>query len=269
MLKAVIDGQTYALVAADFGVTRTAVERRIKALAARLCRQVGIEGLSEGATGFVSRLRRKRNEILIALDKFDPAPRKGQRVCRILSNQEIAQAALRIRGRSANPTRDTALFLMLFATGAWPLEIARLEVRDYLNADGSVKQESELRVEAAIAGRARPLHFASHRLDESMAEYLRERVDLRLGLGPLPGYRGLDPLSHLFVTTTGEGFKIAPYGGPGQYRYLCRPILETYRKLFRYAELQGVTLLSVRATVAARMLERSEDLGAGAHPDAR
>ena len=44
MLKAVIDGQTYAAVAARFGVTRTAVERRIKAVAVQLSQRVGIVG---------------------------------------------------------------------------------------------------------------------------------------------------------------------------------------------------------------------------------
>lgn len=259
MLKMVIDGGTYSAAAARFGVSRTAVERRIKALAARLYRQVGIEGLSEEATAFVGRLRRSRDAILIALDKFEPTSPGGQRVCRVISNEEIAQAALRINGRSGYPSRDTALFFMLFATGARPLEIARLEVRDYLNADGSVKRETELRAETAIAGRARPLYFATGRLDESMAEYLRKRIEQRQGLGPSPHYRGLDPLSRLFVTPTGEGFKITPYGEPGQHRFLCRPILETYRKLFRYAELQGVTPMSVRQAVVARLYERDAD----------
>lgn len=255
MLKAVIDGQTYATVAADFGVSRTAVERRVKTLASRLCRQVGVEDLSEEATCFVSRLRRKRNEILVALDNFDSTSLKAHRVHRIVSKDEIAQAALRIRSRSADPSRDVALFFILFATGAWPLEIARLEVRDYLSADGSVRRKSELRAEAAIKGRSRPLHLANDRLDESMVEYLCKRVDLRRGLGLRPDYRGLDPLSRLFLASTGEGFKITPYGEPGQCRFLCRPILETYRKLFRYAELPGVTPLSVRQAVMAGLYE--------------
>ena len=40
---------------------------------------------------------------------------------------------------------------------------------------------------------------------------------------------------------------------------MCRPILETYRKLFRYAEMKGVTALSVRRTVVARLYERGAD----------
>ena len=263
MLKAVVDGQTYATVAAECGVTRTAVERRIKALAARVCRQVGIEGLNEDGTAIVSRLQKKRNEILIALDRFDPRSREGQPVPRILSNSEIARAALRIRERSNHSSRDAALFLMLFSTDACPLEIARLEVRDYLNADGSVKPQTELRAEAAITGKARRLHFASDRFDEPMAEYLRQRVGAMQGQGRQADYRGLDPSSRLFVASSGEGFKITPYGEPGQRRFLCRPILELYRKLFRYAELPGLTPMSVRQAVVARLYERDADAGQG------
>lgn len=172
---------------------------------------------------------------------------------------EIIQAGKRIKGRSNRAWHDLSLFYLLFATGARPLEIARLEVRDYLNSDGSVRRHSQMRAEVAITGKARPLHFASTRLDESLSNYLEERLRLGLGLGRDGAYRGLDPDSRLFLSTAGEGFKITPYGAPGQRRFLCRPILETYRKLFRYAEMKGVTALSVRRTVVARLYERGAD----------
>ena len=53
MLKAVIDGRTYDAVAVDFGITRTAVERRVKGIATRLSAEVGIAGLNEGGAAFV------------------------------------------------------------------------------------------------------------------------------------------------------------------------------------------------------------------------
>lgn len=56
-----------------------------------------------------------------------------------------------------------------------------------------------------------------------------------------------------------DGFRITPYGEPGQHRFLCRPILETYRKVFRYADVAGATALSVRYTVVARLYERGAD----------
>ena len=97
------------------------------------------------------------------------------------------------------------------------------------------------------------------RLDQALTPYLQERLDQHLGLGEASTYRGLDPHSRLLLSPQGEGFRITPYGNPGQQRFLCRPILETYRKLFRHAELRDVTPLSVRHTVAARLYARGAD----------
>jgi len=41
-------------------ITRTAVELRVKAVAARSSRDVGVDGLNEGGTAFVRRLRQRR-----------------------------------------------------------------------------------------------------------------------------------------------------------------------------------------------------------------
>ncbi|MDO8768209.1 MAG: hypothetical protein Q7K57_05795 [Burkholderiaceae bacterium] len=57
MLVAVINGETYEAVAAKFGKSRTAVERRIKAIATQVTRAVGIQGLNEEGATFVRRLR--------------------------------------------------------------------------------------------------------------------------------------------------------------------------------------------------------------------
>ena len=68
--------------------------------------------------------------------------------------------------------------------------------------------------------------------------------------------RGLDPFSRLFLTETGAPFEIVSYGEQGQTRFLCRGILDTYRKIFRRVGLEGVSALNVRRTVAARLFER-------------
>lgn len=259
MLRAVIDGRTYESVAADFGITRTAVERRVKAVAIRLCREVGIEGMNDGATAFVRRLRERREAILHALERFEPAAGHAPKGDRVVSADEIARAVLRIRGRSAQPARDVALFYTLFVTGARPLEIVRLSVRDYLRPDGEVRRESELPATASISGKSRPLFFASRKLDEALDAYLAERVARGHGVANTSAYRGLDPASALFLSATGEGFRITQYGAEGRRRCLCRPILETYRKLFRYAELEWATPLSIRRTVVARLYDRGAD----------
>ena len=168
MLKAVIDGATYETVAAQFGVTRTAVERRIKSLAIHLSKAGSIKGLNEQGAAFVRRLRQHRDAILAALAGFEPPAPFGPRETRVVSGEEVAQAALRIKSRSQRPWHDLSLFYLLFATGARPLEIARLEVRDYLYTIGDVRRESALRAEAAITGKARPLYFHCTRLDQAL-----------------------------------------------------------------------------------------------------
>ena len=72
MLRAIIDGDTYEVVAGHFGVSRTAVERRIKSVAIQLTQVVGVDGLKEEGAAFVRRLRLHRDAILVALDGFEP-----------------------------------------------------------------------------------------------------------------------------------------------------------------------------------------------------
>lgn len=259
MLRGVLDGGTYDTVASMHGITRTAVERRIKAVAIHVTSTAGIAGLNaEGAT-FVRRLRLHRAAIHDALDRLGAEPPVAPRHIRVLTDEEISSGAVRIRGRSQQPHEDLALYFILLATGARPLEIARLEVRDYLHADGTVRRISCVRPEVAITGKERPLFFCSTRLEEALDAYLAERVAARQGLGASGEYRGLNPGSRLFLSASGQGFEIKPYGANGQKRFRCRAIQETYRKLFRYAELKQVTALTVRHTVADRLYARGAD----------
>jgi len=260
MLKAVVDGETYEEVAARFNKSRTAVERRIKTLAAHLTKVVGVQGLNEEGTAFVRRLRNHRKAILAALEVFDPYIAAQAQEPRVLSEQDIELAVSRIKRRSSRSWHDIALFYLLFATGARPLEIARLEIRDYLDADGGIRRKSLMRSEVAINGRSRALYFASSHLDEALANYLQERLAQNLGVHQEEAFGGFDPMSRLFLSATGEGFKIIPYLEKGKTRYLCRPILETYDKLFRYAEIKDVSARSSRRTVAARLHARGADL---------
>jgi integrase len=256
MLKEVIAGKTYDAVAAQFGVTRTAVERRIKALTLKLSREVRIKGLNEEALGCVKRLRSSRSAIMAALQRYEPRKSPDRSVGRILTDEDIRLAVQRTRTRSTTPDRDVAFLYVLLTTGARPLEIARLEVRDYLNADGSVREESVMRADVAINHKTRPLFFASGNAKESIDEYLAERSRRGFCTVKHPDFRGLDPNSRLFLTEAGAPFEIVSYGEGGQMRFLCRGIHETYRKIFRRIGLPGVSPMSVRRTVAARLFER-------------
>ena len=261
MLKDVLDGETYSWVGQRHGITRTAVERRIKELVRQLNRVIGIEGITDEGIAFVRRLRANRQAILGALEGLEPEQvvlqRKDKEV-RAFTTEEILTAARRVRTYSSTPQRDVAMFLLLFATGLRPLEVARLVVGDYLRPDGRVRRASELRAEASIGGLARPLYFASTRLDEVLLPYLNERI----GPDPLPDateFLGLDPAQPLFLAAGNQGFEITTYYRGNQPRYLCRPILEAYRKIFRYAGLPGASPVAVRTTVAARMYARGAE----------
>ena len=256
MLKEVLSGKTYDAVAAQYGVTRTAIERRIKSLALQLSREVGIEGLNEEGLGFVQRLRACKATITAALERYEPRVSAGTRSRRVLTDEDITLAVKRTRTRSSCANRDVALLYVLLTTGARPLEVARLEVRDYLNADGSVRAESEMRADVSINQKKRPLFFASAKATESIDAYLTERLTLGYCIRPHTEFRGLDPNSRLFLTEGGLPFEIASYRGEGQVRSLCRGMHDTYRKIFRRIGLSGVSALIMRRTVAARMFER-------------
>ena len=100
MLKDVVNGKTYDAVAAERGVSRTAVERRIKAIALRVNREVGIDGLNENNLACVQRLRKNRTVVMAALERFAPDASRDKCAGRILTDEEIALAVHRTRTRS-------------------------------------------------------------------------------------------------------------------------------------------------------------------------
>lgn len=256
MLQEAIDGKTYCAIAARYGVTRTTIERRIKVAALRLFREVGIDGINEEGLAFVRRLRACKPAVTAAIEQYEPKISQEKRTGRILTDEDIQLSVQRTRARSHCPNRDVALLYVLLTTGARPLEIARLEVRDYLNADSSVREESVMRADVAVNRKARPLFFVSEKSRESIDSYLSERLCRGFGTVKHIDFRGLDPRSPLFLTETGTPFEIVSYGEQGQMRFLCRGILDAYRKIFRRIALPGVSALNVRRTVATRMYER-------------
>jgi len=132
-------------------------------------------------------------------------------------------------------------------------------VGDYLLEDGSVRRESRVRADVAINGRDRPLFFSHRRLDEALGAYLDERLRAGHGLGAAERWRSLDPHGPLFLGAEGEVYPITPNGGEGQNRYVCRPLLEIYRKIFRQADIPGLCTQSARLTLMSRMYERGAD----------
>lgn len=260
MMKAILDGKTYEEVASVSGITRSAVEQRVKRLACDLQTIVGVEGIDEDGVPTVSTMRDRKAAYLEALEHYQPEyAQRGHDRRSAVTEEELDLAVEKTRQMSNCKDRDVALLLVLFATAAKPLEIARLEVRDYLNEDGSVREESIMRPDAAINGEARPLFFFSAKANAAIDAYLAERVRCRQGIHASKRYRGLAPASKLFLTDEGNPMPIKIKEKGHQRHYLCGVILDIYRKIFRRAGLKGVSALSARRTVAKKLQERGTD----------
>ena len=256
------DGATYREAGASYGLGRSSVERTIKALVLQVARERGIPPLDDDALISLTRLRQFREPVLQAVRDYIPGESMPTRTT--LGPEEIVAGANRVKRRSENPHRDIALIFVLFCTGAKPIEIARLEVRDYLNQDGGVRERSELRPEAASNVRSRPLFFTSSRACAAVDAYLAERSRKRLGMAAgsdaagSPGYRGLDPFSALFLTETGKRFEVTARG-PDDTRATCRHMIATLRLIFKRAGWTGVTSQSARRVVAMRLADKGAD----------
>lgn len=261
MLKGILDGKTYTAVARESGLSRSAIEQRVKALARDLQSVVGVEWVDEDEVPTVKGMRARKDNYLEALEHYRPqrVVNAGQR-SRALTSEDIERAVAMTRQHSHCRTRDVALLLVLFATAAKPLEIARLAVSDYLNEDGSIREASVLRAEVAINGKERPLFFASAKVVAAVGAYLEERVRRGQGAKPWTQYRGLDPESRLFLTGDGHPMPIKVRTiGHGKH-HLCSMILDIYRKAFGRAGFKGVSALCARRTVAKRLAERGCDI---------
>ena len=162
----------------------------------------------------------------------------------------------RTRARTAWPNRDVALLYVLLTTGAKPLEIARLEVRDYLNADGSVREHSMMREEVAVNGKARPLFFASAKARDAIDSYLADRSRRAFCTTSRADFRGLEPHSQLFLTEAGAPFEIVAKREKGQMHFICTGIHNAYWSIFRRIGLPGVSAQSLRRMVAIRLFQR-------------
>jgi integrase len=258
MLAAVLEQRsTYRQAGKDFQVGHSTVERQVKSLLTLVAREQGIPGIDDPSLTSLALLRHRACDVMTAVRAFEPGPLPApRRHC--VEVDDIEAAIARLRRRTQNANRDAALLYVLFCTGAKPLEIARLTVSDYLEADGSVRAHSALRPEAAARSHSRPLYFQSARACAAVDAYLEERRRRRLGLGTAERYRGLDPRSALFLTERGHGFEVRARS-PTDSRSTSPLLIATFRKIFERAGWHGVTTQSVRRQVAQRLSERGAD----------
>ena len=110
MLKAILDGKTYVAVAQESGLSRSAIEQRVKALARDLQSVVGVERVDEAEVPTVKGMRARKDNYLEALEHYRP-----QRVVnadkrsRALAREDIERAVAMTRQHSSCRNRDVAL----------------------------------------------------------------------------------------------------------------------------------------------------------------
>jgi integrase len=247
----------YGAVAAQLGVARSTVARRIKGLVRRLADAGALDGLRRELADDLAAMRREGARIVRAARTC--GIERDARPVVVLDDEEIARGVERLLARGRSGKRDAALVCTLLCTGLKPVELARLQVRDYLLEDGEVRTLSTLRAEAAVNGVARPLLFGSLRAVRSLDAYLEERARRGLGTGAPERYRGLDPASRLFLTASGKPF-VVTRRSPGDPRPVCKRLLATLRAAFERAGWAGMTAHQARRHVALALQRQ----GAGA-----
>lgn len=257
MLSALLeDGQTYREVGRARGIGHSTVERQVKALLWQVARAAPLPGVPDVDIASLSQLRLHAS---VVMDAVRSAPTQGGDHPLVeLDESELLAGIRRIRRLSENANRDVALLLTLLCTGAKPLEMARMQVLDYLGADGTVRHQSTLQGAAALRGRERTIFFDSERACEAIDAYIEERLRCRIAVVASAAYRGLDPHSALFLTEGGKPFRIRARSADDP-RPTCPVLLATFAGIFRRAGWRGVNTQHVRRLFAQRVAGKGAD----------
>jgi predicted transcriptional regulator len=253
MLRAMVAGASCEQIASEFGLTKSAVSQKTRMLANDLQQIVGVVGVDENDSPTAALIRHHGDAYLEALEHFVPnaaSPWHGHVIQ--LATCRLAQHITKIARHSRCVERDSALLLILFATAAKPLEIAQLEVRDYLDEFGEVRSHSSVRAEIAVNSRERPLLFCDPELTAAMDAYLALRRIDRMAIHDRSSYRGLHPNSRLFLTRTGKPM-VVKRTGPGNQHLVCKEIHEIYRRIFALGGHSGINSAMARRLAAHRL----------------
>lgn len=253
MLRAMVEGASCEQIAADFSLTKSAVSQKIRMLANDLQRIVGVVGIDEDESPSAALIRHHGDAYLEALEHFVPnaaSTWRGQIV--ELASCRLAQHLARIARHSRCAERDAALLLILFSTAAKPLEIAQIEVRDYLDEAGQVRPHSILRGEIAVNRQERPLLFRDLQLTAAIDAYLARRRADGMAIHDEHTYRGLQPHSKLFLSRKGMPMAVKR-SGPDSLHLVCKEIHEIYRRIFAYGGHSGINTAMARRLAAHRL----------------
>jgi len=247
LLVRVLNGGAVATAARVHGLSASAADQRIKRLARHLQATVGVERVAEHTAPNPRQMRAHRAEYLEALQHYDPARPGGEAIA---TEGDLHLALERIALSSRQPERDAALILLLFGTGLQPAELMRLEVRDYLGADGRIRLVSSVRAELASDGRCRPLYFTNPRATAAVDRYLGLRSRSATSR-PFCPYRGLVASSPLLLARP----------EPAPTPFTARTFYDTLRRILRFTGKPGLSTRSVRRYVANRLMALGADEG--------
>lgn len=157
--------------------------------------------------------------------------------------------------------RDVALLWVAYGTGMMPIELAKLTVSDYLAADGTVREDADIRAEIAFNDLARPLYWTNKGVVAALDAYLSERVRNGYGGSSEAKYRGLDPASPLFLTVDGKPFTFTRrVTSAGSVSFSCESMTQIIRRLHTQAGIESGSALSARRTFAVRLHRKGYDL---------
>jgi hypothetical protein len=253
MLRSMVAGASCEQIAGDFGVTKSAVSQKTRMLANDLQQIVGVVGVEEDESPTAALIRHHGDAYLEALEHFVPdaaSAWRGQVV--ELASCRLDQHIAKIARHSRCVERDAALLLILFSTAAKPLEIAQLEVRDYLDELGEVRIHSSIRSEIAVNGKERPLLFCDPTLTAAIDAYLVLRRAEGMATHHKSAYRGLQPHSRLFLSRDGKPMAVKR-SGSGSQHLVCKEIHEIYRRIFAHAGHSGINTAMARRLAARRL----------------
>lgn len=182
-----------------------------------------------------------------------------------LTDDEIQSIAARLNRHSRQSAADLALFYLLLTTGAKPLELARLRVKDVIGPSGAIRRETTLPAIVAINHVVRPIFLKSEVAIEAIQAYVRYRVAKGQGVGDAKRYAGLEPSTPLLLDHDGQPYPIVESSGRRGKRTLCRGILDACRRVFRLAGIDGLCGSTLRRTLVRRLSDRGatiDQLGA-------
>lgn len=264
MLRALIAGQSCETIGRQYGLSKSAVSQKIRLLAIDLQQIVGVLDVDEQDSPTAASIRQHGVAYQEALEHFVPDSAPALTLASLDQvSLHLGQHVAKIRRHSRCAERDTALLFTLFSTAAKPLEIAQLEVFDYIDIHGAVRASSFIRAEIAVNRAPRPLHFVDPATVAAIDAYLAHRVAAGLGIHASCTFRGLQPQSRLFLSRTGQPMRMQR-AGPHRYHEVCKEIHEIYRRIFAHGGHNGINAALARR-FAAHCLhmdgEKPEEIG--------